>query len=144
VPSTRKAFTINTQARLLEPAPVPGAGDPRPAHVTTLTIGCVLLQAFTTNFVLVEAQSLPEYDAVPPWPYGQALSRIWPVKQPVGHWPPSHHVTAGVFDKVVNWERALPLDRPVASAANGSNKRQQPHWLQLPAITRYEPSDLRR
>ena len=27
---------------------------------------------------------------------------------------------------------------------DGSSKRQQPHCLQLPAITRYQPSDLRR
>jgi hypothetical protein len=40
-------------------------------------------------FVLADAQSLPQYDDGPPWPYGQALSRIWPVKQPVVHWPAS-------------------------------------------------------
>jgi hypothetical protein len=61
------------------------------------------LQVFTTNFVLAGAQSLPPYDDDPPWPYGQALSRIWPVKQPVVHWPPSQHVTTRVFDKLVNW-----------------------------------------
>jgi hypothetical protein len=70
--------------------------------MTTLTIGCVLFQVFTANFVLAEAQSLPQYDADPPWPYSQALSRIWPIKQPVVRWPPSHHVTTRVFDKVVN------------------------------------------
>jgi hypothetical protein len=29
-----------------------------------------------------------------------------------------------------------------AAVLDGSNKRQQPHCLQLPAITRYQPSDL--
>jgi hypothetical protein len=96
-------YTINTQARLLTSVPVPGGGNPVPAHMTTLTIGCVLVQVFTTNFVLAEAQGLREYDADPPLPYSQALSRIWPIKQPVVYWPPSHHVTVQVFDKVVNW-----------------------------------------
>jgi hypothetical protein len=55
--------------------------------MTTLTVGSVLLQVFTVNFVLADAQSLPEYDADPPWPYGQALTRIWPEKQAVVDWP---------------------------------------------------------
>lgn len=96
-------YTVLTQARLLESAPIPGGGDPVPSHMTTLTIGCVLFQVFTTNFVFADAQSLPQYDADPPSPYSQALPRIWPIKQPVVHWPPSHHVTTRVFDKVGNW-----------------------------------------
>lgn len=96
--------TVLTQARLMQSVPAPGSGsDPLPSHMTTLTIGCVLFQVFSTNFVLADAQSLPQYDDDPPWPYGQALSRIWPVKQPVVHWPPSHHITTRVFDKLVNW-----------------------------------------
>lgn len=59
-------YTVQTQARLLESAPPPGGGNPVPAHMTTLTIGSVLFQVFSTNFVLAEAQSLPEYDADPP------------------------------------------------------------------------------
>ena len=51
----------------------------------------VLLQAFTANFIRADAQSLPEYDADPPWPYSQGLTRIWPAKQPAVHWPPTHH-----------------------------------------------------
>ena len=31
-----------------------------------------------------------------------------------------------------------------AAVLDGSSKRQQPHCRQLPAITRYQPSDLRR
>jgi hypothetical protein len=73
--------------------------------MTTLTIGSVLLQAFTTNFVLADAQPLPEYDADPPRPYSQALTRIWPAKQPVVHWPPTHYVGPDAFGKIVNWGR---------------------------------------
>ena len=100
-------FAVTSQARLLTSASVPGGSDPVPAHMTTLTIGCVLLQVFTTDFVLADAQSLPGYDMGPPWPYSQALTRIWPMKFQTVSWPPSHHVTSAVLDKVVNWGQAI-------------------------------------
>jgi hypothetical protein len=98
-------YTVKTQARLLKSVPQPGGGNPVASHMTTLTIGSVLLQAFTTNFVLADAQSLPEYDADPPWPYSQALTRIWPAKQQVTHWPPTQYVDPDAFERVVNWSR---------------------------------------
>jgi hypothetical protein len=102
-------YVVETQARLL----MSGArSNPIPAHMTTLTIGNVLLQVFTTNFVLADVQSLQQYDAEPPQPYAQALSRIWPIKQPTVHWPPSHHVTKSVLDKVVNWGQSTTPDPP--------------------------------
>lgn len=103
---------VTTQARLLRSACAPGHADPVPAHMTTLTIGCMLLQAFTTDYVL--AHALQPYDANPAWPYNQALTRIWPVSQPTVHWPPSHHVTNSVYDKVVNWGQATtPSPSPI-------------------------------
>ncbi len=95
-------YAVTTQARLLTSAPVPDAA-PVPAHMTTLTIGCVLVQAFTTDFVQADAHSLQPYNADPPWPYSQALTRVWPINQPTVHWPPGHHVTSAVLDKVANW-----------------------------------------
>jgi hypothetical protein len=99
-------YLLQTQARLLTSAPAPGGSSTVPAHMTTLTVGCVLLQVFSTDFVLADAQSLPPYDANPPHPYGEALSRIWPIKYPSVHWPSSRHVTSAIFDKVVNWGQA--------------------------------------
>jgi len=96
-------YVVTTRARLLLSAPAPDGSDPVPAHMTTLTLGCALFQVFTTNFALADAHSVPEYDVDPPWPYNQGLSRIWPVRQQSVHWPPSHHVTVEVLDKVVNW-----------------------------------------
>jgi hypothetical protein len=107
-----KRFVVTSQARLLVSAPVAGGSVPVPAHMTTLTIGCVLLQVFTTDFVLADAQSLPAYDADPPWPYSQALPRIWPIKHQVVRWPPTHHVTSTVLDKVVNWGQATAASPP--------------------------------
>jgi hypothetical protein len=98
-------YTVQTQARLLQSAPQPGGGSPVASHVTTLTIGSVLLQVFTTNFIVAAAQSLPEYDADPPRPYNQALTRIWPAQQPTVHWPPTRHVGRDTFYRVVNWGR---------------------------------------
>ena len=40
-------YTVQTRARLLQSAPQPGGGSPVDSHATTLTIGSVLLQAFT-------------------------------------------------------------------------------------------------
>ena len=71
--------------------------------MTTLTIGHVLLQVFSTNFVLADAGSVPAYDANPPQPYAQALTRIWPIGRSRLPWPPSTYVSAEVLDKVANW-----------------------------------------
>ena len=89
-------YVVTTQARLLISAPAADGSDPVPAHMTTLTLGCMLLQVFTTDFVLADAHSVPEYDDDPPWPYSQALVRIWPIRQQAVHWPPGRHVTVGV------------------------------------------------
>src|SRR5207237_348693 len=60
-------------------APTSAAAGPQlPAHLTSLTIGYVLLQVFSTNFVLADKQAAAEYDLNPPQPYAHALTRIWP------------------------------------------------------------------
>jgi hypothetical protein len=69
----------------------------------SLTIGHVLLQVFSTNFVLADAGSVQAYDAHPPQPYAQALSRIWPIGPSRLQWPPSAFVSPDVLDKVANW-----------------------------------------
>jgi hypothetical protein len=95
---------------LLTSAPTPGAAAPVAAHMTTLTIGHVLLQVFSTNFVLAGAQSVPAYDASPAPPYAQALNRIWPIGRSRLQWPPSAYVSPDVLDKVANW--GLPTTQP--------------------------------
>jgi hypothetical protein len=109
-------YTVKTHARVLQSVPHPSGGNPVASHMTTLTIGSVLPQVFTTNFVLADVQSLPEYDADPPRPYGHALTRIWPEKQPVVHWPPTHYMDPYAFDKVVNWG---PVNASLAQSSAG-------------------------
>jgi uncharacterized protein YlxP (DUF503 family) len=94
---------VSTQSRLLTSAPTPGEAAPVAAHMTTLTIGHVLLQVFSTNFVLADEQSVPAYDANPPRSYAQALSRIWPIGRSLIQWPPSAYVSPDVLDQVANW-----------------------------------------
>jgi hypothetical protein len=94
---------VSTQSRLLMSAPTPGEAAPVAAHMTTLTIGHVLLQIFSTNFVLADAQSIPAYDTNPPQPYAQALSRIWPIGRSALRRPPSTYVSREVLDKLANW-----------------------------------------
>jgi hypothetical protein len=99
----RGRVMVSTQSRLLTSAAAPSGADPVTAHLTTLTIGYVLLQVFSTNFVLADAQAVPAYDASPPHPYAEALSRIWPIGRPRAEWPPTAHVTPETLDKVANW-----------------------------------------
>jgi hypothetical protein len=103
-------YAVKTGPRLLETRPLGsaqgvGGSVPMHAHVSTLTIGCLLFQVFSLDFVVAEARSVPQYDSDAPWPYSQALTRIWPIKEPTVHWPTTHHVTNEIFDKVVSWGR---------------------------------------
>lgn len=97
----RHAVTI--QSRLGTSAPTPRASSSISAHITTLTLGYLLFQVATTDFVLADAQSLPDFPLDPPWPYSEALSRIWPHKHPVVKWPAGLPVAPNVLDKVANW-----------------------------------------
>jgi hypothetical protein len=95
--------TISTQARLLGTPAATGPHDPPPSHVTTMTVGYVLFQAFSIDYVLADAHSLPQFDANPPQPFDQALPRIWPVARPIAHWPPDPYVDRASLGRVVLW-----------------------------------------
>jgi len=94
-------------------APTSAADPQLPAHLTSLTIGYVLLQVFSTNFA--DKQAAAEYDLNPPQPYAEALTRIWPAGQTLVQWPPSAYVSPEVLDKTANWgqptEQAILLFR---------------------------------
>jgi hypothetical protein len=103
----RSRILVTTQSRLLTSAPTPSAAAPVAAHMTTLTIGHVLLQVFSTNFILADAGSVPAHDAQPPQPYAQALSRIWPIGRSRLQWPPGAYVSPEVLDKLANWGQPM-------------------------------------
>ena len=95
-----------TQARLF---PVPAEDSTLlPAHVTTLTIGQVLFQTFSLDFVAADQHKVPAFDAHPPEPFAQALTRIWPVEHQIVHWPQEYYITPDILDRVVRWELRQP------------------------------------
>jgi hypothetical protein len=93
-------ITVSTQARLLGTPETTGSP---PSHVTTMTIGYVLFQAFSIDYVLADAHSLLPFGLSPPQPLDQALPRIWPNEHPIMHWPPDPYVDRPSLDRVVRW-----------------------------------------
>ena len=71
--------------------------------MTTLTIGQVLLQVFSTNFILADTGQFRPTMPTRRSPTPQALSRIRPVGRSRLRWPPSTYVSPDVLDKVANW-----------------------------------------
>jgi hypothetical protein len=96
-------YAVTIQSRLGTWPQALDGGSPIPAHLTTLTLGYTLLQVATTDFVLADARSLPDFPLDPPWPYSEALSRIWPRRHPILRWPAGLPVAPNVLDKVANW-----------------------------------------
>lgn len=92
-----------TQARLLR-IPVPDGPITLPAHVTTLTIGQVIFQVFSIDFVLAGLHQVRAFFGSPPEPFAQALMRIWPIEHQIVHWPHGYCVTPDIFDRVVMWQ----------------------------------------
>lgn len=95
--------TVTTMSKQFGTPGASGQQDPLPSHVTTMTVGYVLFQAFTVDYVLADAHSVPQFDDKPPAPLDQALPRIWPIEQPVVHWPPNPYVDQGSLDRVRRW-----------------------------------------
>lgn len=57
------------------------------SHLTTLTIGQVLLQVFSVDFVAADAYQLREFDFDPRPPLADALVRLWPAGDTAIQWP---------------------------------------------------------
>ena len=93
----------STQAMLLTAGG--GPHGPLPSHVTTMTLGYVLIQVFSIDYVIADAQKLPAFDASPPPPIDQALVRIWPTAHQVVRWPPPAYVDQATLAQVVTWAR---------------------------------------
>jgi hypothetical protein len=91
---------------------VSAADGTLPAHVTTLTIGQVLFQVFTVDFVAADKHQAPEFDTSPPEPFARALTRIWPVEQQKVHWPQRYYITPDIFGRVVKWKLQRPTRAP--------------------------------
>lgn len=96
-----------TQARLFG-VPMPDGTTTLPAHVTTLTIGQVIFQVFSIDFVSADLHQAPDFAGTAPEPFVQALTRIWPIEHLRMHWPQGFYITPDIFDRVVRWELRAP------------------------------------
>jgi hypothetical protein len=72
-------------------APVPTADGPSiPGHLTTFTLGYVVFQVFTVDFIAAQQHSAVVWNTHVPESLARALTRIWP-QQPMTRditWPP--------------------------------------------------------
>jgi hypothetical protein len=95
---------VNSQALLLSSDGSSGQ-DPLFSHVTTLTIGYVLLQVFSIDYVMADARALDPFNSRPAYPFDQALVQIWPIVHQVVRWPPTAYVDQTILGQVVAWAR---------------------------------------
>ena len=95
---------VNSQALLLSSDDSSGK-DPLLSHVTTLTIGYVLLQVFSIDYVVADARTLVPFNSSPANQFDRALVQIWPVVHQVVRWPPSAYVDPTTLGQVVIWAR---------------------------------------
>lgn len=96
-------ITVSTMSMQFSTPGASGETGPLPSHVTTMTVGYVLLQAFTIDYVLADAHAVPQFQSAPPPHLAAALPRIWPAGQPVVHWPPNPYVDQASLDRVRRW-----------------------------------------
>jgi hypothetical protein len=93
---------VSIQARMFETST---AGMPAPAgvpfHVTTLTVGYVLFQVFTIDFVAADSLQFPQADLTMPPPLDEALIQIWPTTRAVIKWPADVYVDRASLPMVV-------------------------------------------
>jgi hypothetical protein len=98
----RRHVLATTEARNITSMPSPSGRPLIAAHLTTLTLGYVLLQVFSTDFIRADAAGLPSFPSDPPPPHDQAVARIWPTERSELSWPLSF-VTPETLGTVVNW-----------------------------------------
>lgn len=103
----QNTLTTTTQAKLFR-VPMPDGGGSLQAHLTTWTIGQVLFQVFSIDFVAADGAGVEAFDGNPPAPFNLALKRIWPIEQAIVHWPSNYYVTKEILDRVVMWALHVP------------------------------------
>lgn len=93
----------STQAKLFKVDALDGGAE-LDAHLTTLSVGYVLLQVFSIDFTIAASRSIPEFEGKPPTGFRTALTRIWPQERPLVNWPPENYVPLSLLDNVTKWE----------------------------------------
>lgn len=86
-------------------------GGSRPGHMTTLSLGYVAFQVFSTDFVLAEHQRAVQWNTRPPPALANAILRIWPSLHSRVAWPVAK-LLRNEWTRLVQWDGKL---RPVIS-----------------------------
>jgi hypothetical protein len=98
---------MTTRAKLLSAVEAAEGAGFLPAHVSTVTIGYVLLQVYSIDYVAADARSLPAFDGRPPQPFVRALPRIWPTVRQNVRWPPGRYISENVLVQAALWARSF-------------------------------------
>jgi hypothetical protein len=98
---------MTTRAKLLSAVEAAEGAGFLPAHVSTVTIGYVLLQVYSIDYVAADARSLPAFDGSPPQPFVRALPRIWPTVRQNVRWPPGRYISENVLVQAALWARSF-------------------------------------
>jgi hypothetical protein len=99
-------------------APLPTAdGAPVVGHLTTLTLGFVILQVFTVDFLAAEQHGAVVWNTRVPDSLAQALIRIWPQQLAPSDviWPPEAF-RHGQWRRLVTWDGKLRPSEPANSS----------------------------
>lgn len=100
--NSQNTTVASTRARLFK-LDMDDGSDPMTTHLTTLTVGCVLFQVFSIDYVTADSRNAAQFDDNPPEPFARALSRIWPIERSSVHWPPVFAIGKDVVDNVQRW-----------------------------------------
>jgi hypothetical protein len=83
-------------------------GSPLAAHLTTFSVGFVVFQVYSVDFLAAEQHGAPVWNPRPPAPLDGSLARIWPpqlVVQEVS-WPPPAF-RRDEWHRLVTWDGVL-------------------------------------
>ena len=100
--NSQNTIVASTRTRLFKLDTDDGR-DPMTTHLTTLTVGCVLFQVFTVDYVIADSRNAAQFDDNPPEPFARALSRIWPIEHRSVHWPQAFAIGRDIMDNVQRW-----------------------------------------
>jgi hypothetical protein len=90
-------------------APLPTAdGSELNGHLTTISLGYVVFQVFTVDFLIADLKKAPGWNQRPPAPLDDALIRIWPPPPTprVTSWPPPAFPKTG-WRRLITWDERL-------------------------------------
>lgn len=88
-------------------APLPTAdGHPVAGHFTTFSLGYVVFQVFTVDYVAADEHKAQMWNSQVPTSLRESLHRLWPVPRGTAAWPPKPFPNAE-WTRLVTWDQVL-------------------------------------